>query len=360
MENLCAPMPTRPAVEPALVTRAQRALCTMLVAATLAACGPPPRPLPAAASPPARSAPDLSLLTPDLTAGPPLGGAMGFYVPTCLFRSDPGCVHLIFAIGEITPDTSIQFAAFTDALENVLGGYTGRWGVILDSPGGDVASALKLGSTFRTAGWDTVVGLDYPIAGQWRTARCTSACVYTFAGGPVRLILKDNALAVHQFSEGTRLLSVAQVQCKRCNAGSPPPHRVRGRLASWRMTLWRSGGAETAASAATCGTDDLEGALAREHGPLVRVARAVRDRIAPRVQDARPRPRRPASRSSRSSSGIFSFGGGNAARAIVRGAAARVRTPHDLVNGASPQHEHRVAALSSPKTMGSGLNRDPS
>jgi len=202
MENLCAPMPTRPAVEPALVTRAQRALCTMLVAATLAACGPPPRPLPAAASPPARSAPDLSLLTPDLTAGPPLGGAMGFYVPTCLFRSDPGCVHLIFAIGEITPDTSIQFAAFTDTLENALGGYTGRWGVILDSPGGDVASALKLGSTFRTAGWDTVVGLNYPIAGQWRTARCTSACVYTFAGGPVRLILKDNALAVHQVLGG--------------------------------------------------------------------------------------------------------------------------------------------------------------
>jgi len=62
------------------------------------------------------------------------------------------------------------------------------------------------------------------------------------------------------------------------------------------MTLWRSGGAETAASAATSGTDDLEGALAREHGPLVRVARAVRDRIAPRVQDARPRPRRPACR----------------------------------------------------------------
>jgi hypothetical protein len=212
MDTLCAPMATRPAVEPALVTRARRALCTILVAATLAACGPPPRSLPAAAPPPARSAPDLSLLTPDLTAGPPLGGAMGFYVPTCLFRSDPGCVHLIFAIGEITPDTLIQFAAFTAALENVFGGYTGRWGVILDSPGGDLASALKLGTMFRAARWDTVVGLDYPIAGQWRTARCTSSCVYTFAGGPVRLILKDNALAVHQFSEGARLLSVAQVQ----------------------------------------------------------------------------------------------------------------------------------------------------
>jgi hypothetical protein len=106
----------------------------------------------------------------------------------------------------------IQFAAFTDALESVLGGYMGRWGVILDSPGGDLASALKLGTMFRTAGWDTVVGLNYSIAGQWRTARCTSACVYTFAGGPARLILKDNALAVHQFSEGARLLSVAQVQ----------------------------------------------------------------------------------------------------------------------------------------------------
>jgi len=60
------------------------------------------------------------------------------------------------------------------------------------------------------------------------------------------------------------------------------------------MTLWRSGGAETAASAATSGTDDLEGALAREHGRLVRVARAERDWIAPRyTAPARTRPRSP-------------------------------------------------------------------
>src|SRR6516225_1568456 len=60
------------------------------------------------------------------------------------------------------------------------------------------------------------------------------------------------------------------------------------------MTLWRGGGAETAASSATCGTDDLEGALAREHGRLVRVARAERDWIAPRyTAPARTRPRSP-------------------------------------------------------------------
>ena len=35
-----APLVSRPAAEPAFVTRAQRAVCTILVAATLAACSP--------------------------------------------------------------------------------------------------------------------------------------------------------------------------------------------------------------------------------------------------------------------------------------------------------------------------------
>jgi hypothetical protein len=110
------------------------------------------------------------------------------------------------------------------------------------------------------------------------------------------------------------------------------------------MTLWSGGGAETASSSATCGTDDLQGALAREHGRLVRVARAERALIAPRVHGARPHAQ-PPSRFSRSFSGVFSAGGGNAACAIVRGAAARVRRPTDFVDGASPQHELRVASL---------------
>jgi hypothetical protein len=209
-------MASRPAVEPALVTRAQRALCTILVAATLAACSPPVAPRPAArplAAPPVQR--QYTPLVPNLTLGSPIdGSSMRFFVPTCLFQNDPNCLQAIFAIGEITPKTPGHFAMFTHALQYTLpGGLQGKWAVILDSSGGNVAAALELGTQFRQHNWNTTVGLDYPLAGQWRTATCASACVYLFAGGPDRLVLKDNVLGVHQFTDGATLrMNVAQAQ----------------------------------------------------------------------------------------------------------------------------------------------------
>jgi hypothetical protein len=211
-------MASRPAVEPTLVTRAQRALCTILVAATLAACSPPVGPRPSAtplAAPPVR----IALVAPDLTRGVGGGKSMGFYISTCLYQPEPGanCLNLVFGIGEITARTPADFDLFTATLNRVLphglaGTGTGHWAVLLDSPGGDVAAALQLGRQFRAAHWDTIVGVPYPLAGQSRTATCASACVYTFAGGPSRFVLADNVLGVHQFTNASPHVTVAQVQ----------------------------------------------------------------------------------------------------------------------------------------------------
>jgi hypothetical protein len=204
-------MTSRPAVKPALVTRPQRARCAILVAAMLAACSPPVARRPAVLPPVPRAA--YTQLVPELTGAPRLGNTMGFYVSTCLFQNDPNCLQIIFGIGEITAKTPDHFVAFTQALQDVLpGGIRGQWGVLLDSAGGDVAGAIDLGTQFRLHNWNTVVGLDYPLAGQWRIATCASACVYAVAGGLHRFVLKDNVLAVHQFRESSVRLNVAQVQ----------------------------------------------------------------------------------------------------------------------------------------------------
>src|SRR5215470_5183070 len=105
-----APMASRPAVEPALVTRAQRALCTILVAATLAACSPPTGPRPSAAPLAAPPVP-IALVAPDLTRGVGGGNSMGFYISTCLYQPEPGanCLNLVFGIGDITARTPADF-----------------------------------------------------------------------------------------------------------------------------------------------------------------------------------------------------------------------------------------------------------
>src|SRR5262249_60966042 len=98
--------PRRPAAAPALVTRPHRALCTILVAATLAACSAPAGPRPSAtplAAPPVR----IALVAPDLTRGVGGGKSMGFYISTCLYQPEPGadCLNLVFGIGQITART---------------------------------------------------------------------------------------------------------------------------------------------------------------------------------------------------------------------------------------------------------------
>src|SRR5262245_52541555 len=137
-----APMASRPAVEPTLLTRAQRALCTILVAATLAACSPPSGPRPAPVPAPVR----YTQPSPDPTLGYTSNRhSMAFFLPTCVRQNDPGCLQIVFAIGEITPNTPADFATFLAATAHVLpNGYTGQWVLGLDSPGGSVTAALTL------------------------------------------------------------------------------------------------------------------------------------------------------------------------------------------------------------------------
>jgi hypothetical protein len=199
-------MASRPAVERAVVTRAQRALCTILVAATLAACSPPSGPRPTA---PVQQ--QWAQLIPDPALGYAGGNTMGFYLPTCTLRDTAHCLQVVFAIGEITPRTPEDFATFLRlAAQYPPNGFTGQWAVILDSPGGNVTAALELGTQFRQMGWNTTVGFPYAGAGLgYHFSACASACIYLFAGGAQRFVFQDNVLAIHQVTDGGKARTIA-------------------------------------------------------------------------------------------------------------------------------------------------------
>ena len=61
--------------------------------------------------------------------------------------------------------------------------------VALDSPGGAVADALKIGSLIRDKGYETSVAAG---------ALCASSCPLVFAGGRERVATAESAIGVHQ------------------------------------------------------------------------------------------------------------------------------------------------------------------
>jgi hypothetical protein len=117
-----------------------------------------------------------------------------------------GCVKVIVAEGEITGDTPDQFFAFAN---QSVGSGAARNVVFLDSPGGNVVGAMRLGKLLRQLGTVTVVGRvvdgDGQLPGGVAAARCMSACVYAFMGGRRRIVPPESVVGIHRmFREETQ------------------------------------------------------------------------------------------------------------------------------------------------------------
>src|SRR5262249_48153851 len=69
----------------------------------------------------------------------------------------------------------------------------------LNSPGGSVAEALKLGRLIEKLKASTNVGQEGIQPGQ-----CLSACVWVFLGGAYRYLSLESKIGVHQFAFGTK------------------------------------------------------------------------------------------------------------------------------------------------------------
>lgn len=157
-----------------------------------------------------------------------VAGAAGFCVLAALFPafamefasvplekdcSSTHCPRAMIAEGEISDDSPAKFTRFLRQEMQVPGLHAL---IFLNSPGGNVESALKLGALLHEAGASAVVGR--PVVGvsagsassRRRAAQtmglsvvpgqCASACVYTLMGAKKRMVPEGARLGVHRMS----------------------------------------------------------------------------------------------------------------------------------------------------------------
>jgi len=133
----------------------------------------------------------------------------------CLGNAFESCFLLIE--GQITPGLMAR-------LEGVMAkGVDGRL-VFLNSPGGNLGEAIKLGRWFRENGFHTAIGgsegvperADGTLAFAGREfpggGRCESACAYAFMGGVERLWENGDRLGFHRFSAPGQAISASDAQ----------------------------------------------------------------------------------------------------------------------------------------------------
>ncbi|MDE2017885.1 MAG: hypothetical protein KGI57_09280 [Hyphomicrobiales bacterium] len=114
-------------------------------------------------------------------------------------RCSGHCPDVIAARGQIGVDTADRFVAF---LKDASADKALRDVVLIDSPGGKVVGAMRLGMAFRKLGAAVVVarvaggGTD-AVAGP---GLCMSACAYAFMGGVKRVVPSHSLVGIHRMS----------------------------------------------------------------------------------------------------------------------------------------------------------------
>ena len=108
---------------------------------------------------------------------------------------------VISAQGEITNDTADAFRAF---VEQHAGDPDFRPLVLMNSPGGTVVGAMKLGLLLRQFGASVLVARARGVEGSDDlhvvSGYCMSACVYAFFGGKRRIIPPGSRLGIHRMA----------------------------------------------------------------------------------------------------------------------------------------------------------------
>lgn len=118
----------------------------------------------------------------------------------------PACKNWISAVGLVTADTVRQFEEFARGHE--VAGTT----VLLDSGGGSVLDAIRLGRRFRELKMSTAVGTAVDFAptlmarrvGIVPDAYCESMCVFLLLAGVNRYVPAEAHVRVHQIWMGDR------------------------------------------------------------------------------------------------------------------------------------------------------------
>ncbi|HRE21375.1 MAG TPA: hypothetical protein PKW21_10130 [Rhabdaerophilum sp.] len=119
------------------------------------------------------------------------------------------CPRAVVAEGEINREAPTDFARFLRHQLQTPGLHAI---VFLNSPGGNVESALQLGALLHNAGAAVVVGRPTALPGAARSRRgrvgkigvvpghCASACVYSLMGAKKRVVPDGAKVGVHRMS----------------------------------------------------------------------------------------------------------------------------------------------------------------
>jgi hypothetical protein len=87
--------------------------------------------------------------------------------------------------------------------------------LVLDSKGGVLLYAIRLGEEVRKAGFSTTVATYEPGAAALQPGECSSACAFVFLGGVERAVFEGSKVGVHQIYGNLQArdgLSVGDVQ----------------------------------------------------------------------------------------------------------------------------------------------------
>ncbi|CAN5420731.1 hypothetical protein BH11PSE4_BH11PSE4_09650 [soil metagenome] len=118
---------------------------------------------------------------------------------------EPNCGGWIAAVGVVTGDTPKDFDEFSRSRD--LAGAT----IVLDSSGGSVNDAIRMGRRWRKLGLATTVGTTFETQtptgfeqGVAPQAYCESMCVFLLLSGKTRYVPQQAHVRVHQIWMGDR------------------------------------------------------------------------------------------------------------------------------------------------------------
>ena len=124
------------------------------------------------------------------------GQAMAYaVVPLDDGRCGAACPQAIYASGEIQFDEPQRLLSFVQQVGDGLSRT-----LVIHSPGGNLAGALKLGQGLRRLGMNVVVasvGRAADGRAVLRPGRCASACVFVLMGGETRMVPDGSRIFVH-------------------------------------------------------------------------------------------------------------------------------------------------------------------
>jgi hypothetical protein len=140
-------------------------------------------------------------------------GLSGAHAVGMTFRAEPvgtaqdcrhECPKVVVADGVITKSTPDELARFIRAN---LDDRQFRNVIFLNSPGGSVSPAMRLGVMFRQLGSTVIVGQvehsrefgnDPKVGVPLKYGRCMSACVFALMGGKRRIVPAASEVGVHR------------------------------------------------------------------------------------------------------------------------------------------------------------------